>query len=88
MVRPGDGSGPGAIERYEINGDVLEEWWLRPAAAKEWLEAKHPNVQDMKLHTTTGFVTIEKLDDEVVGILAETLSDRSLRILSCQYRKL
>ena len=41
MVRAGDGSGRGAIERYEIKGDLLEEWWLYPAAAEEWLEAKH-----------------------------------------------
>ena len=87
MVRVGDGSGRGAIERYEIKGNVLEEWWLLPAAAKEWLEAKHPNVQGIKPFLGS-FVTIEKLDDEVVGILAETLNDRSLWILSCQYRKL
>ena len=87
MVRAGDASERGAIERYEIKGDVLDHWWLLPAAAKEWLEAKHPNVQGIKPFLGS-FVTIEKLDDEVVGILAETLNDRSLWILSCQYRKL
>lgn len=88
MVRAGDGSGQGTIERYEIKGDVLEEWWLYPAAAEEWLEAKHPNVSGITRHTDMGsFVTIEKLDDEVVGILGETLNDPSLWILACQYRK-
>lgn len=88
MVRAGDGSGDGAIERYEIKGDLLEEWWLYPDAAEEWLAANHPNVPGITHHTDMGhFVTIEKLDDQVVGILAETLNDPSLWILACEYRK-
>jgi hypothetical protein len=88
MVRGGDGTGDGMIVRYEIKGDVLEEWWLFHAAAEEWLEAKHPNVAGIRRDTDMGhFVTIEKLDDEVVGILSETLKDPSLWILSCRYRK-
>ena len=86
MVR--DATGRGTIERYDIKGDVLEEWWLYPAGAEEWLEAKHPNVSGITRNTDMGsFVTIEKLDDEVVGILGETLNDPSLWILMCQYRK-
>jgi hypothetical protein len=89
MVREGDGSGQGAIERYEIKGNVLEEWWLYPEAAEEWLEAKHPNVQGITRYTEMGrFVTIETLDDEVAGILAEALKDPSLWILVNQYRKI
>jgi hypothetical protein len=88
MVRERDGDRQGTIERYEIKGDVLEEWWLYPAAAEEWLEAKHPNVQGIRRDTEMGhFVTIEKLDDEVAGILAETLKDPSLWLLMCRYRK-
>ena len=88
MVRGGEGSWRGEIERYDVKGDVLEEWWLYPAAVEEWLEAKHPTVPGITRHTDMGrFVTIEKLDDRVVGILAETLNDPSLWILSCQYRK-
>jgi len=88
MVRAGDGSGRGAIERYEIKGNLLSEWWLYPAAAEEWLEARHPNVRGIKRHTDMGrYVTIETLGDEVVKILAEALKDQSLWILSCQYRK-
>jgi hypothetical protein len=88
MVRA-DGGGQGAIERYEIKGDVLEEWWLYPQAAEEWLAEKHPNARSIKRHSDMGqWVTIDKLDDEAAGILVETLKEPSLWILSCTYRKM
>ena len=86
MVR--DDSGSGAIVRYEIKGNLLEEWILDPVAADEWLEAKHPKVAGIDRNSDMGsFVTIKKLDDEVFGILTEALNDQSLWILICRYRK-
>jgi len=88
LVRETDGSGKGMIERYEIKGDVLEEWWLYPVAAEEWMKARHPNARSITRHSDMGrWVTIETLDDEAAGILIEALKDPSLWILSCSYRK-
>jgi hypothetical protein len=69
MVRLGGSTTHGMIDRYEIAGNILREYWFYPAEAEEFLKAKHPTAVNFKRHTDMGyFVSIETFDDEVESI--------------------
>jgi len=87
MVTAADGSRTGMLQRYEIKGNVLEEYNMESDVAVDFLEAKHPTAANIGRNSGEGrYVVIRSFDDEVFRILAE-MTDPSYWFLACQYQK-
>src|SRR5687767_9662910 len=44
----------GTIERYEIEGDILREYFIDNEAALDFLQAKHPTAMNIRKNTGEG----------------------------------
>lgn len=88
MVRGDDSNSKGMIQRYEIEGDVLQEYYLVNSRAVDLLQAKYPAAKNITKNRGEGrFVVINTFDDEVFRILSEMAASPAYWQLQCQYRK-
>jgi hypothetical protein len=89
MERLPGGKGDGIIERYEINGAILQQYDLRGGAAVDLLEEKYPTAMSITRNRGEGrYVVIHKFDDEAFRVLSELASDPSYWRLMCEYKKI
>ncbi len=87
MMRYGDRP-DGILQRYEIKGDILEEYFIENGAAVDLLQSKYPTAANITKNRGEGrYVVIDTFDDEVFRILAEMAADPKYWDLQCRYRK-
>jgi hypothetical protein len=83
-----DGTWQGILVRYEIEGDILREYFVDNGAAVDLMETKHPTARNIGRNRGEGrYVVIQTFDDEVFQILSEISDDTAYWNLECQYRK-
>ena len=88
MAKGEEGTQDGTIERYEIQGHVLREYFLNNGAALDFLGTRHPTARNIGKNRGDGrYVVINTFDDEVFRILSEIADDSAYWDLQCQYRK-
>ncbi len=88
MTRGDDDKPNGMIQRYEIKGDVLQEYYLENGRAVDLLEAKYPAAKNITRNRGEGrYVVINTFDDEVFRVLAEMTANPAYWMLQCRYRK-
>lgn len=89
MQRDPGGQPPGLIQRYEIQGTTLREYWIDNDAALNLLNAKHPAAKNIRKNPTSEgeFVVIGTFDDEVFQVLSEMVDNPTYWRLNCEYKK-
>jgi hypothetical protein len=88
MVRGTDGKPNGVIERYEITGDVLREYFLENEVFVDFLQPKHASAKNIQGSKAQGHsVVIHTFDDEVFRILSEISDDTAYWYLEGQYAR-
>jgi hypothetical protein len=87
MRRPKEGKPDGNLERYEIKGDILQEY-MNGDSAIDLVTTKYPTAKNIKKNIGEGrYLVVQTFDDEVFQILSE-ISDPSYWYLVNQYRKI
>jgi hypothetical protein len=82
------GQGKGAIERYDVQRGILQEYWINNGAAVEFLRAKHPTAKNIRRNVGEGeYVVIDTFDDEVFRVLSEIADNPAYWFLNCRYQK-
>ena len=86
MRREPGGQGPGTIERYAVQREVLQEYSMDNGAVLDFLEARHPAARNIRRNVGEGeYVVIDTFDDEVFQVLAEIADQPAYWILTCEY---
>ena len=88
MLRDPSRGDEGVIQRYDIQGTTLKEYWLDNGLALEFLAAKHPSARNIKKNVGEGdYLVIDKFDDEVFKVLSELSANADFWLQTSQYKK-
>jgi|KBSMisStaDraftv2_1062788.scaffolds.fasta_scaffold79090_2 hypothetical protein len=79
----------GWMERYEVEGDTLREYWSENSTAVDYVLDRRPMPRNITKNTGEGrFVVIHTFDDEVFQVLGELGDKARYWRLNCEYRKI
>jgi hypothetical protein len=78
----------GILQRYDVEGDLFQEYQISNGPAVDFLEAKHPTARNIHKNKSEGsYVVIDTFDDEVFQVLSEISDDDAYWEVECQYKK-
>ena len=84
-----DPSGQGWMERYEVKGDTLREYWIENSTAVDYVLDRRPTPRNITKNTGEGRrLVIHTFDDEVFQVLGELGNKSRYWRLTCEYKKI
>jgi hypothetical protein len=82
-------NGQGWMERYEVEGDTLREYWIENSTAVDYVLDRRPTPRNITKNTGEGgYVVIHTFDDEVFQVLGELGDKARYWRLNCEYKKI